>query len=94
MNLILTKLKNMDEQNIFEIKKRDKVKKSSIYILKIESNKFLTSNTLIEFLKKKDLRTEVLEFTLEEISRLIEKKLYTNYEFMGMYDPNFPKEIK
>ena len=54
----------------------------------------MTSNTLIEFLKKKDLRTEVLEFTLEEISRLLEKKLYTNYEFMGMYDPNFPKEIK
>ena len=33
MNLILTKLKNMDEQNIFEIKKREKMSKSSIYIL-------------------------------------------------------------
>ena len=53
MNLILTKLKNMDEQNIFEIKKRDKITKYSVYILKIDSNKFLTSNTLIEFLKKK-----------------------------------------
>lgn len=94
MNLILTKLKNMDEQNIFEIKKIEKISKSSIYILKIDSNKFLTSNTLIEFLKKKDLRNEVLEFTLEEISRLIERKLSTKYEFMGMYNPNFPKEIK
>ena len=41
MSLILTKLKNMDKQSIFEIKKRDKEKKSSIYILKIDSNKFL-----------------------------------------------------
>ncbi|MGL5278029.1 MAG: hypothetical protein ACRC8M_02955 [Cetobacterium sp.] len=94
MNLILTKLKNMDEQNIFEIRKREKITKSSVYILKIDSNKFLISNTLIEFFKKKDLRNEVLEFTLEEISRLIERKLSTKYEFMGIYNPNFPKKVK
>ncbi len=88
MNLILIKLENMDEKNIFEIKKRGKSKDTSTYILKVDSNEFLTSSSLEEFLKTKEMRFGVLEFTLEEISRLIERKLSTNYEFIGIYEFN------
>ncbi|MCQ8213491.1 hypothetical protein NON08_13370 [Cetobacterium somerae] len=95
MSLILNRLQNMDKQNIFEIKKKDRLKQIdySTYILKINSNTFLIANSLIDFLKRKEKDIKILEVTLEEVSRLIEKKLSKNYEFMGIYNPNFPKLI-
>ena len=95
MSLILNRLQNMDKQNIFEIKKKDHLKQinQSTYILKINSNTFLIANSLIDFLKRKENDIKILEVTLEEVSRLIEKKLSKNYEFMGIYNPNFPKLI-
>lgn len=95
MSLILNRLQNMDKQNIFEIKKKDRLKQinHSTYILKINSNTFLIANSLIDFLKRKEKDIKILEVTLEEVSRLIEKKLSKNYEFMGIYNPNFPRLI-
>ena len=92
MNSISNRLENMKKQSIFEIKKKDALKqKKSTYILKINSNTFLIASSLIDFLKED--KTKVLKVTLEEVSKFIEMKLETNYEFMGMYNPNFPKTI-
>lgn len=92
MSLVLNRLENMKKQSIFEIKKKDALKqRKSTYIFKVDSNTFLIASSLIDFLKKNE--TKVLKVTLEEVSKLVEVKLETNYEFMGIYNPNFPKLV-
>lgn len=92
MDLMLNRLENMEKQSIFEIRERGALKqKRSTYIFKVNSNTFLIASSLIDFLKESETKT--LKVTLDEVSKFIEVKLEKNYEFMGMYSPNFPKLV-
>ena len=92
MNLMLNRLENMKKQSIFEIRRKDTLKqRKSTYIFKVDSNTFLIESSLIDFLKDKEIKT--LKVTLDEVSKFIEMKLEKDYEFMGMYNPNFPKLV-
>lgn len=92
MNLMLNRLENMKKQSIFEIRRKDTLKqKKSTYIFKVDSNTFLIASSLIDFLKESEIKT--LKVTLDEVSKFIEVKLEKDYEFMGMYNPNFPKLV-